>query len=114
MAETSWLEDYQRRVREIGARADRVNGALRELSATVTAGAGAVTVTVNAEGVLARISFGPRADELSRPMLAEVILEATRSARADAARRAGEMLGELVGETDAARLVAAHHPEGTR
>ncbi|HZZ49231.1 MAG TPA: YbaB/EbfC family nucleoid-associated protein [Pseudonocardia sp.] len=114
MVESSWIEDYQRRVREIGARAERVHCALREVSATVTAGAGAVTVTVCAEGVLARISFGPRADELSRPMLAEVIQDATRLARADAARRAGDVLGGLVGDTEAGRFVASHHPEGAR
>jgi DNA-binding protein YbaB len=114
MVGTSWLEDYQRRVREIGARAERVRGALEQIGATVTAGAGAVTVTVSAEGVLQQLSFGPRADELARPVLAETILQATRQARADAARRAGEALDGLVGASEAARFVAAYHPDGVR
>jgi DNA-binding protein YbaB len=114
MAGTSWLEDYRRRVQEIGVRAERACGALGRISATATAGAGAVTVTVSAEGALQRISFGASADELSRPLLAEMVLEATQQARTEAALRAGEALDELLGDTGAARFVASRHPGGAQ
>jgi DNA-binding protein YbaB len=106
----TWLKDYRRRLADIGERARRAQAELDELTATATSACGAVTVTVNPAGALQQLSFGERADELSRPKLADAVLDAARKAHAAAARRSAEALGPLIGDTEAARYLAAQLP----
>ncbi|HEY1974333.1 MAG TPA: YbaB/EbfC family nucleoid-associated protein [Pseudonocardia sp.] len=110
MAGTEWLDDYRRRVADVGVRARQVRDELAGISETASAGSGAVTVTVDARGAPQQLSFGPRADELSRPALAAAVLEAIRRARTAAAQRSAAVLEPLVGGTEAARFLAAHRP----
>jgi DNA-binding protein YbaB len=110
MTATTWLEDYQRRLAEIGDRARRAQAELDGVTATASSASGAVTVTVNPAGALQRLSFGERADELTRPKLAEAVLDAARKAHAAAARRSAEALEPLIGGTEASRYLAAHLP----
>jgi DNA-binding protein YbaB len=108
MHAADWLTDFDQRIQDLGARARQAKDALTGLTGTAVGGAGAVTVTVNAAGALQRISFGDRADELSRPRLAELILDTARKAHADAARRSEEALQPVVGGTAAERFLAEH------
>ncbi|WP_028925416.1 YbaB/EbfC family nucleoid-associated protein [Pseudonocardia acaciae] len=114
MTATTWLEDYQRRLAEIGDRAQRARAELDGLTATASSASGAVTVTVNPAGALQQVSFGERADELSRPKLAEAVLDAARKAHLDAVRRSAEALEPLIGESEASRYLASHLPPQAR
>ncbi len=96
-----WLNSYQRRVDEIAARAATARGELAGLTATVGGERGAVTVTVDHTGALRDLSFGERADELTRPQLARAVLDASSRARAEVARRSREALEPLVGAAPA-------------
>jgi DNA-binding protein YbaB len=110
MTATTWLEDYRRRLADIGERARRARAELDGLTATASSASGAVTVTVNPAGALQQVSFGERAEELARPKLAEAVLDAARRAHAEAARRSAEALEPLLGGTEASRYLAAHLP----
>jgi DNA-binding protein YbaB len=110
MSETPWLTDYEQRVTDWGARVQRARTELAGITETATAGAGAVIVTVGATGLLRQISFGERADELSRPALADAILDASRRAHAAALRRSGELMETLLGGTAAAQVMTEYRP----
>lgn len=99
---TTWVQDYRRRLDEIGRRAATAQAALAELTATATSRDGAVTVTVAPSGALQRLALGERAEALSRVQLAEAVLATARAAHADAAARAAEAVAPLVGERSAA------------
>ncbi|MBO0849539.1 MAG: YbaB/EbfC family nucleoid-associated protein [Pseudonocardia sp.] len=103
----TWLEDYRHRLADIGDRARRARAELDGLTATASSASGAVTVTVNPAGALQQLSFGERADELTRPKLAEAVLDAAHKAHTAAARRSAEALEPLIGGTEAARYLAA-------
>jgi DNA-binding protein YbaB len=107
---TTWLEEYRRRLAELGDRARRARAELDALTATASSASGAVTVTVNPAGALQRLSFGERADELTRPKLAEAVLDAARKAHAAAALGSAEALEPLIGDTEAGRFLAAQLP----
>ena len=110
MVGTAWLKEYQQRLADIGARVDRARAELAEVSATASSAAGAVTVTVNSAGVLQQLSFGDRAEDLTRPLLAEAVLQAVREAHAAAGRRCADALAPLIGDTEASRYLANQLP----
>lgn len=103
MDATSWMADYQRRIGELESRARRAQDALRTVSATASSANGAVTVTVEPDGGLRQLIFTERADELTRPRLADAVLDAVRRARADVARNTEEALRPLLGEASQGR-----------
>jgi DNA-binding protein YbaB len=110
MGGTEWLRDYQQRVAHIGAQAKQAQDALAGLTATASSASGAVTVTVNAAGALTRISFTEQSEELSRPRLAEAVLEASRKAHAEVARRSADALRPVVGGTATERYLTGRLP----
>ncbi|HEY4008223.1 MAG TPA: YbaB/EbfC family nucleoid-associated protein [Pseudonocardia sp.] len=107
---TEWLRDYQQRVAHIGQRAKQAQDALAGLTATASSASGVVTVTVNAAGALTRISFTEQSEELSRPRLAEAVLEASRKAHAEVARRSADALRPVVGGTATERYLTGQLP----
>jgi hypothetical protein len=113
MTETStWLRDYRRRVDDIGDRARTARTALDGVSGTAGSRCGAVTVTVSSSGELTGLTLGERAEGLSRPALAEAVLDAARRARADALHRSADALRPLVGDPATERFLAEHLPSG--
>lgn len=111
MGGTEWLRDYEQKVEDIGARARRARDALDGLTATASSAMGAVTATVTPSGVLQSLSFGSRAEDLSRPRLAEAVLEAVRTAHVAAARKSADALQPLLGDSEASRYLAAQIPD---
>lgn len=97
MEADSWLRDYRERLDGLGRRSAVARDALGDATGTATAANGAVTATVSSFGALQSLSFGDRADELSRPRLAEAVLEAARKAHREAARRGAEALSPVIG-----------------
>jgi DNA-binding protein YbaB len=110
MSGTEWLQDWERRVAQLGEQARQAQGALRGLTGTASSASGAVTVTVNSSGALEQLVFTERAEELSRPKLAEAVLEAARRAHASAARSSADALRPLVGGSAAERYLAEYAP----
>jgi DNA-binding protein YbaB len=111
MEPTAWLEDYRRRVREIGHRARSAQTELAAVEATATSRDGAVTVTVTPAGALQRLVLGERAEGLTRIQLADTVLATVRRAHAEAAERAAQTLAPLVGDrSEAMRLLRSQLP----
>jgi DNA-binding protein YbaB len=105
------MSSYMREVEQIAAKAEEAKKQLKQLSGTLTSSDGAVTVTVNAGGALQRLSFGPRADQMSKPQLAALIMSTARRAQAQAAQQITGILAPLVGEnSDAMRFVREQLP----
>jgi DNA-binding protein YbaB len=113
------LSEYMQEVDALAQRAQEAKKQLKQLSGTLTGGAGAVTVTVNAAGALQALSFGPRADDMPKERLAALILSTARRAQIEAAQQVTAILAPIVGEdSDAMRFVQEQipvppEPEGT-
>lgn len=111
MDTNEWLDSYQQQVDEIAQTANEAKARLDELSATVHSGDGAVSVTVTATGALRDLSFGPKADDLSRTELAGVVLATARRAQAAAANQVTEVMTPLIGtDSDAMRFLREQLP----
>jgi DNA-binding protein YbaB len=110
MEGNAWLRGYRQQLEDIGKRTTQAKDALGEVSGTASAANGAVTVTVNSFGALQSLSFSERAADLSRPRLAEAVLEATRKAHRDAARRCTEALSPIIGGSEAEQLLLERIP----
>jgi DNA-binding protein YbaB len=105
------MSSYMQEVEQIAAKAEEAKKQLKQLSGTLTSSDGAVTVTVNAGGALQRLSFGPRADQMSKPQLAALIMSTARRAQAQAAQQITGILAPLIGEnSDAMRFVREQLP----
>jgi DNA-binding protein YbaB len=96
------LADYRARVAGIAQRAQAARQEIAAVRGTETSSNGAVTVSVNASGALEDLSFGPAADDLSRPELAALVLRASRKARIRAATAGADALVPLIGANSAA------------
>lgn len=96
------IADYQHRAALLGARAREVQAQIAAIRGVDTSSDGAVTVTVNVQGALEALSFGPAAQSLSLTELGQVIVAASRKARARAARQAAQAVEPLVGANSAA------------
>jgi len=96
-----WLQDYQRRVREIGARAAHTQAELSAIETTASSRDGAVTVTVDPGGALRRLVLGERADGLSRAQLASAVLSTAREAHEQARHQMDVVAAAYLRETRA-------------
>lgn len=96
------ITSYQQEVAGIAERAQAAREQVARVQSSVTSPDGAVTVTVNATGALGNVSFGPRADQLSRASLAALLMQTARRAQAQAARQVTTALAPLIGENGAA------------
>lgn len=108
------IADYQARVEGIAQRAQETRRQIAAVRGSATSDDGAVTVSVNVQGGLEELSFGPAADSLSRPDLANTILRTSRTARVRAAKAGADALAPLVGSDSAAmEMVRANIPSDT-
>ena len=71
-----------------------------ELRLSATSTAGAVKVTVRADGSVTDLEFAPKARTIPLPELAEMILGTMRRAQAGIAARVGEVMTEQLGDED--------------
>ncbi|GAA0918600.1 YbaB/EbfC family nucleoid-associated protein [Pseudonocardia zijingensis] len=104
-----WLADYRHRLEDVRARAARAEQELAGVSGTATSRDGAVTVTVDQSGALQHLELTTHAEALSRQELAATVLDTSRLARQDAARRAEAALVPVFGERSAAMQVLRAH-----
>jgi DNA-binding protein YbaB len=107
---SEWLRDWEKRVAQLGEQARHAQEALRGVTGTANSASGAVTVTVTATGALQGVVFTERAEELSRPKLAEAVLEAARKAQAAVARSSADALRPMLGEAGTERFRTEYTP----
>jgi hypothetical protein len=89
----TWVDGYRSRLAQIGTAAARSRERV-EVEATACSGEGAVSVTVDALGVVRRVLFTAAAEQLTWVQLADAVVAAAGRARAHAAV---EVLGRRVG-----------------
>jgi hypothetical protein len=89
----TWVDGYRSRLARIGTAAVRSRDRLGA-EATSSSGDGAVTVTVDALGVVRRVLFTAAAEHLTWAQLADAVVADAGRARAQAAV---EVLGRRVG-----------------
>jgi hypothetical protein len=89
----TWVDGYRSRLAQIGTAAARSRERV-EVEATACSGEGAVSVTVDALGVVRRVLFTAAAEQLTWVQLADAVVAAAGRARAQAAV---EALGRRVG-----------------
>jgi hypothetical protein len=105
------LADYHARVAGIAERAQAARAQIASVRGSATSADGAVTVSVNVQGALEDLSFGPAADTMSLPDLARTILRTSRKARIRAATAGADALVPLIGADSAAMdQVRSHLP----
>jgi DNA-binding protein YbaB len=105
------MSSYLQEVQELATKAEEAKKQLKQLTGSLTSSDGSVTVTVNAAGALQQLSFGPRADQMSKPQLAALIVSTARRAQIQAAQQVTSILAPLVGEdSDAMRFVREQIP----
>ncbi|MEV6897553.1 YbaB/EbfC family nucleoid-associated protein [Amycolatopsis sp. NPDC051372] len=98
-------------IAEIGQRAAEAQERLKRVAATATSNDGAVTVTVNTSGALQQLSFGPRAEEISRSALAAAVVATAHRAQAQAAQQLHAIMAPLIGEnSDAMKFLDEQIP----
>jgi hypothetical protein len=88
----TWVDGYRSRLAQIGTAAARSRERV-EVGATACSGEGAVSVTVDALGVVRRVLF-TAAEQLTWVQLADAVVAAAGRSRAQAAV---EVLGRRVG-----------------
>lgn len=86
-------------IAEIGRRAAEAQERLKHVAATATSSDGAVTVTVNTSGALQQVSFGPRAEEISRSALAAAVVATAQRAQVQAAQQLKSIMAPVIGES---------------
>lgn len=97
-----FIADYQQRIAEVAAQAQAARARIAGVHGTETSGDGSVTVTVNVQGGLEDVRFGPAASSLTLDVLASTIVATSRKARVRAARAAADAVEPLLGADSAA------------
>jgi DNA-binding protein YbaB len=96
---------FAARARELRQRTEAAKTAILSASATATTGDGAVTATVDANGVLTGLQLTPSASDRGMDELARDILTAARTGRINALELARQDVVEIVGPDSAAAAV---------
>jgi DNA-binding protein YbaB len=101
------MASYEQEISGLTARAEAAREEIKQLCCSATSQDGAVTVTVNGAGALQDVSFGQRADDLSRAGLAALIMETAHRAQARAAQQLVNIMTPLVGQDSGAMVEPA-------
>jgi DNA-binding protein YbaB len=86
----NFIPDYQQRVAAVAAQAQAARARMAGVHGTETSSDGAVTVSVNVQGALESVRFGPAATSLNLDVLASTIVATSQKARVRAARAAAD------------------------
>lgn len=81
-----WLKEMQESMDERTRKAEQLREQLTAASATVSSSDGSVTLTLNPNGGLANISFGPRACDLGPAKLGSLIMTTVAQAQREVSR----------------------------
>jgi DNA-binding protein YbaB len=98
-------------IADIAQRARETKERLQRIAATETSKDGAATVTVNVSGALQQLTFGPKADQMSRTELAAAVLATAHRAQARASQQLTAVMGPLIGpDSDAMKFLEDQVP----
>ncbi|OLF09297.1 hypothetical protein BLA60_19115 [Actinophytocola xinjiangensis] len=109
---TKWFAQYDEKLREAAAKAEKAEKALKTVGGSATSQDGEVTVRVNASGATTDLVIRPGAREIEPEHLARVILETTRAAQREVGAQVVDVMTKFVGEGAALEAVKEHLPEG--
>jgi DNA-binding protein YbaB len=112
MEPEQWLADYDKRLKEIAARAEEAGERVRRAGATATSRRGEVTVRVSASGTLEDLTLTPAARTLEADELARLILDTTNKARHTVGRQIAGISTSYLGEGPALDVIKQHLPAG--
>lgn len=107
-----WFAQYDEKLREAAAKAERAEQALKTVGGSATSQDGEVTVRVNASGATTDLVLRPGVRDVEPEHLARVILETTRQAQREVGARVVDVMTKFVGEGAALEAVKEHLPEG--
>ncbi len=112
MEPEQWLADYDKRLKDIAARAEEAGERVRRAGATATSPRGEVTVRVSASGTLEDLTLTPAARALESDDLARLILDTTKKARHTVSRQIAGISTSYLGEGSALDVIKQHLPAG--
>ena len=107
-----WFAQYDEKLRDAAAKAEKAEKALKTVGGAATSQDGEVTVRVNASGALADLVLRPGARDFEPEHLARVILETSRQAQREMAAQVVDVMTKFVGEGTALEAVKEYLPEG--
>jgi DNA-binding protein YbaB len=107
-----WFAQYDEKLRDAAAKAEKAEKALKTVGGSATSRDGEVTVRVNASGATSDLVLRPGAADIEPEQLARVILETTREAQRDVGANVVDIMTKFVGEGAALEAVKEHLPEG--
>jgi DNA-binding protein YbaB len=107
-----WFAQYDEKLRDAAAKADKAEKALKTVGGSATSQDGDVTVRVTASGALSDLVLRPGAGDIDPEQLARVILETSRQAQRDVGAQVVDVMTKFVGEGAALEAVKEHLPEG--
>lgn len=92
------IESSRARIAEAQTRAEQAKADLQGQTTTATSSDHAVTVSVNAGGVLTDLHFAASASKVPLATLSRTVLATYRQATAESARRTEALMRDVVGE----------------
>ncbi|HEV7899835.1 MAG TPA: YbaB/EbfC family nucleoid-associated protein [Planosporangium sp.] len=95
------LRSFELRVEEQTQQAQRLSAQMQQSTATVESPDGEVTVTVDSTGGLSDLRFRSPAERLPLERLATLVLDTSRRAQAEMARKMSELVSEMYGSGSA-------------
>ncbi|RZS40956.1 YbaB/EbfC DNA-binding family protein [Herbihabitans rhizosphaerae] len=106
-----WLTQYDDKLKQAAADAERADAALRDVGGVGSAADGQVTVRVNASGATVDLVLRAGSRDYPPEHLAQLIMKATREAQRDAANRVVAVMREFVGDSPTLDVIEKHLTE---
>ncbi|CRK61348.1 hypothetical protein [Alloactinosynnema sp. L-07] len=107
-----WLAQYDEKLKQAAASAQKADKALREVGGTATSQDGEITVRVSASGATTGLVLRPGVRDLEPEQLARQIMDLTRQAQREASAQVVATMQEFMGDGPALDVVKEHLPEG--
>ncbi|HVK20673.1 MAG TPA: YbaB/EbfC family nucleoid-associated protein [Actinokineospora sp.] len=107
-----WLAQYDEKLKQAAASAQKADKALREVGGTATSQDGEITVRVSASGATTGLVLRPGVRDLEPEHLARQIMDLTRQAQREASAQVVATMQEFMGDGPALDVVKDHLPEG--
>ncbi|WP_436493544.1 YbaB/EbfC family nucleoid-associated protein [Actinokineospora sp. HUAS TT18] len=107
-----WLAQYDEKLKQAAANAQKADKALREVGGTATSQDGEITVRVSASGATTGLILRPGVRDVEPEHLARQIMELTRQAQREASAQVVATMQEFMGDGPALDVVKSHLPEG--
>jgi DNA-binding protein YbaB len=110
MTPEQWLAQYDKRLTEVSARAEKAAARLKQIGGTATSPRGEVEVRVSSSGTLEDLRLTPAARTLEADELARLILDTTRTARLSVSTQIAGLSAAYLGEGPALDVIKQHLP----